>query len=214
MAIPFRIRGQQSAIPTLAPNVNRKVKRDFRLWVGLGLLLLSILTISHLISAAGARTFAVVLTQDVSAGKRLTLDDLELVKVALPSAENYFSSVDSAVGATTSSDMAAGELVPSALGQVIRSSDLRRVSLPIRAGHLPAISNGDRVDIWSTPSAEGLQVPGPPTLIVKDASVAESPAEFDPNSDTALSVLLPSAEVAKVITALRDGFIDVVVLQK
>ena len=214
MAIPFRIQAQNSAGPVLLPNVSRKVKRDFRLWAGIGLLLISILTISHLISAAGARTFAVALSHDVGAGKKLTIDDLELVRVALPNVETYFSSIESAVGSATVADMSAGELVPSALRQANTSANLRRVSLPIRAGHLPALFAGDRVDIWSTPSTEGMQVPGPPVLIVENASVAESPAEYDPNSDTALSVLLPRAEVAKVLNALRDGLIDVVVLQR
>lgn len=210
MAIPFRIRAQSSANPILLPNVSRKVKRDFRLWLGIGLMLISILTIGHLISVAGARTLAVALTHDVAAGKQLTSDDLELVRVAIPGAPNYVREVDSALGMTTTRGMSAGELIPVSVGQLDSSKNFRRVSLPIRAGHLPAIHSGDLVDIWSTPSIDGLQIPGPPSLLSHAATVADVPADIDPNSDTALSVLLPKNEVAKIIAALRDGQIDVV----
>jgi len=212
MAIPFRIRAQSAAKPILLPNVDRKVKRDFRLWLGIGLLLMSILTISHLIAAAGARTQTVVLAHDVAAGKQLTIDDLEVVRVALPSAHNYVSAIDLALGMSTTRNMTAGELIPASLGATGFSKDLRSVSLPIKAGHLPALQSGDLVDIWSTPSSEGLQIPGPPSLISSAASVADVPTEVDPNSDTAVTVLLAKNEVGKIIAALRDGQIDVVVL--
>lgn len=210
MAIPFRIRTQASSNPVLLPNVSRKVKRDFRLWLGVALLLLSILTISQLISVAGARTLSVALTHDVSAGQRLTLDDLEVVRVALPTAGNYVSSIESAIGMTTTSGMSQGELIPVSLQSIGNPSQLRRVSLPIRAGHLPAIQSGDLVDIWVTPSVDGLQIPGPPVLLSKAASVGDVPEGLDPNTDTAVTVLLPKNEVAKIISALRDGQVDVV----
>jgi hypothetical protein len=212
MAIPFRIRTQGATNPVLVPNVSRKVKRDFRLWLGIGLLLLSILTISHLISAAGARTEAVVLTHDVLIGKQLTLDDLELVQVAVPSTSSYVNSIESALGIKTARNMSAGELIPVSLQTTSTSANLRSISLPIRAGHLPNLQSGDLVDIWSTPSTDGLQIPGPPVLLSKAATVADAPTEIDPNSDTALSVLIPKKEVAKIVAALRDGQIDIALL--
>lgn len=212
MAIPFRIRTQGATNPALVPNVSRKVKRDFRLWLGIGLLLLSILTISHLISAAGARTDAVALSHDVLAGKQLTLDDLEVVQVAVPSTGSYVNSIESALGIKTTRNMSAGELIPVSLQTTSTSANLRSVSLPIKAGHLPNLQPGDLVDIWSTPSSDGLQIPGPPVLLSKAATVADAPAEIDPNSDTALSVLIPKNEVAKIVAALRDGQIDIALL--
>jgi len=212
MAIPFRIRTQGATNPALVPNVSRKVKRDFRLWLGIGLLLLSILTISHLISAAGARTDAVALSHDVLVGKQLTLDDLEVVQVAVPSTGSYVNSIESALGIKTTRNMSAGELIPVSLQTTSTSANLRSVSLPIKAGHLPNLQPGDLVDIWSTPSSDGLQIPGPPVLLSKAATVADAPAEIDPNSDTALSVLIPKNEVAKIVAALRDGQIDIALL--
>ena len=212
MAIPFRIRAQSNSNPVLVPNVNRKVRRDFRLWAGIGLLLFSILMISHLVSTAGARSQAVALTHDVVAGKHLVLEDLEIVQVALPSASNYLSSIDAALGITTTRSMSAGELIPTSSQPTNTSNNLRSVSLPIRAGHLPSLHSGDLVDIWSTPSSDGLQIPGPPVLVSRAATVGDAPVGIDSNSDTALTVLIPKSEVAKIITALRDGQIDVVVL--
>jgi len=214
MAIPFRIRPNSTVNPTLVPNVSRKVKRDFRLWLGIGLLMFSIFAISHLVSTAGARTNSVALIHDIAAGQQLTLEDLEVVRVALPNSQNYVASIDSALGMTVVRSMSAGELIPVSLNSSGSSSNLRSVSLPIRAGHFPALESGDLVDIWSTPSSEGIQIPGPPSLLSKAATVASLPADIDPNSDSALTVLLPKNEVAKVIAALRDGQIDVVVLPK
>ena len=214
MAIPFRIRAQGNSNPALVPNVSRKVKRDFRLWLGIGLLLLSILAISHLVSAAGVRTESVALTHDVFAGEQLTRDDLEVVHVALPSAGNYVNSIDFAQGIRTNRNMSAGELIPVSLQTTSSSTNLRSVSLPIQAGHLPNLHSGDLVDIWSTPSADGLQLPGPPVLLSKAVAIAEVPAELDPNSDTAISVLLPKKQVAKVVAALRAGQIDIAVIEQ
>lgn len=174
----------------------------------------SIFAISRLVSTAGARTYSVALRHDITAGQQLTLEDLEVVRVALPDSQNYVSSIDSALGMTTVRAMSAGELIPVSLNATGSSSNLRSVSLPIRAGHFPALEIGDLVDIWSTPSTEGIQVPGPPSLLSKAASVADLPADIDPNSDSALTVLLPKNEIAKIIAALRDGQIDVVVLPK
>ena len=210
--IPFRQSLQRSAGPVLVPNVNRKVKRDFRLWLGVGLLLASIFTISHLISAAGSRTLAVALTHDVVPGTKLTEADLELVRVSLPSADKYFNSLDSAVGVIAGTKMQAGELIPISGELLSTGANLRRVSLPIRAGHLPAIQIGQSVDVWSTPSVDGVQVPGPPKLISKAVSVADVPAEIDPTAETAISILIPISEVQTVIQAMRDGLIDVVVV--
>ena len=49
-------------------------------------------------------------------------------------------------------------------------------------------------------------------LLSKAATVADAPTEIDPNSDTALSVLIPKKEVAKIVAALRDGQIDIALL--
>lgn len=212
MAIPLRIRGQRNANPVLLPNVSRKVKRDFRLWLGIGLLMISILSISHLISAAGARTLAVALVHDVPAGTVLSLEDIEVVRVALPNADKYFDSIEMALGTTATRDMSAGELIPATVQSNAPLNSSRSVSLPIRAGHLPAVQAGDLVDIWSTPSSDSLQLPGPPKLLSRGASVISVPDGVDPTSDTALTVLLPRGEVAKIIQALRDGQVDVVAI--
>jgi hypothetical protein len=210
MAIPFRIVSDRVARPAIAQNVIRKPQRDFRLWLGIGLLLFSILMISHLISSAKARTPLLSVTHDIGAGTTLTDADLAVAQVAIPDTAHYLSDIDVALGQITTRSLAQGELLTDTAVGSTSGSNLRTVSVPIRAGHLPGISHGDLVDIWSTPSTDGMAQPGPPKLILSRAVVADSPAGVDPTSDTAISLTIPLADVHAVIAALRDGLIDVV----
>lgn len=210
MVIPFRIAAQRVTKPVIAPNVVRQTRRDFRLWLGIGLLLFSIAMVSHLISSARARTPVVSVTHDLGAGTKLTDADIALVQVSVPDTAHYLADTNLVVGQITTRNLAQGELLAdTAIGKA-NVSNLRTVSVPIRAGHLPGIAHGDLVDVWSTPSTDAMAIPGPPNLILNRAVVADSPVGVDPASDTAITLTIPTKDVHTVISALRDGLIDVV----
>lgn len=209
MTIPFRVDKNAAVDIKLVSNVSRRTRADFRLWLGIALLLFSILGITSLIKSADQRTEVVVLKNDVTVGQVLTLANLELAKVSVPHVERYLTRPETAVGRKANRNMSAGELLPAVVQSASKVSG-RVVSIPIRAGHLPNLATGDQVDIWSTPSADGLALPGPPRLVAAKVSVLETPSAMDTNTDTAISVVIPESKLSAVIAALRDGLIDVV----
>ena len=89
---------------------------------------------------------------------------------------------------------------------------LRLVSVPIRAGHLPNLDFGQLVDVWMTPSIDGMALPGPAQLLISQAIINMIPDGIDPTLDTAVTLLIPSNQVQVLVQAMRDGVIDIVAL--
>ena len=92
------------------------------------------------------------------------------------------------------------------------ASDVRSVSIPIRAGHLPQVNHGEKVDIWMTPSLDGVALPGPANLIVANAVVTAAPEFVDSGMDTSVTVLISQDQVQVLVQAMRDGVIDLVAI--
>ena len=212
MAIPIRVQHSRIQSPQLTPNVLTSKKRDWRLWTGIALIASSLVITTNLISHAGARTNALRLSHDVLAGSTLTDADLSLVQVALPTDVTYLQSVASAVGLKATHDLFAGDLLRANATTQTISTVFRALSIPIRAGHLPALHHGSFVDVWVTPSTQGLAIPGPPQLVVSRVAVDSVPDGVDANTDTAITISIPHDDVPRVMTALRDGTIDLAVV--
>ena len=92
------------------------------------------------------------------------------------------------------------------------SSDARSVSVPIRAGHLPQVNPGEKVDIWMTPTLDGIALPGPASLIIPNAVIASAPEFVDAGMDTSVTVLISKNQVQILVQAMRDGLIDLVAI--
>ena len=212
MAIPIRIRNTKSPNAKLLPNLSTVKKRDWRLWAGIGFILLAVLLTSNFLSRAGTRVGAVVLTHDVAAGSTLSLSDIQSVQVNLPNHQNFFDDVDAVLGLKATRDLFAGDLLQRNAASANIGEAMRTISVPIRAGHLPNVQHGSLVDVWMTPSTQGLALPGPPTVVAKRAVIDGVPDGVDPNSDTAVTITIPASTVPVFMTALRDGNIDLAVV--
>jgi hypothetical protein len=92
------------------------------------------------------------------------------------------------------------------------ASDVRTVSIPIRAGHLPEVSPGEKVDVWMTPSLDGVALPGPAKLIIPNAVIASAPEFVDSGMDTSVTVSISQESVQVLVQAMRDGLIDLVAI--
>ena len=207
MAIPLRIQNDH-AKPKLQVNVPSIRKRDWRLWLGVLFVVFSILATARLISAASARVEAVMVVRDVAAGSTLTESDLALVRVALPTELPFARSLSEVVGLRATRNLYANDIVQStAVGESL-PKEFRNVSVPIRAGHLPSLMSGSAVDVWLTPSTQGMALPGPPSLVISHAVVETPPDAVDSATDTAVTLLIPNEQVPKLMTAIRDGSID------
>ena len=211
MAIPLR--APHSAAVLKPIKVQRKsTYKDPKLWAGVLLFVASAYLGQQTLRSAGARTQAVVLVNDLTAGARISTEDVQLVGVAVPDTANLVADPQSAIGMTVRTDVFAGDLLNvKALGQGELKS-MRNISVPLRAGHVPAITNGSRVDVWVTPATTGMELPGPSRVIISAAVVVAAPDAIDSTSDTSATLAIPTKQVQGLVQAMRDGLIDLVVV--
>ena len=209
MAIPLRV-GQIGQSKPVA-KVNRK-SQDPRLWLGILFVVTSMLIGQQVISNASVRVPAVTLNSNIAQGAQIREGDVTLVQVSVPSTENLISVPGEVVGKIASRDLFAGDLVSVHSISNGFAPDSRTVSVPIRAGHLPQVSPGEKVDIWMTPSVDGVALPGPASLIIPNAVLASAPEFIDAGADTSVTILVSQDQVQVLVQAMRDGVIDLVAI--
>lgn len=207
MAIPIRV--GQSAPQKLTAPASRKTQ-DPRLWLGISFILIAMVAGQLFLSKASARVAAVTVTTNIAQGTIIRASDVEVAQVSIPVTQNLITIPSDVVGKVAATDLFIGDLVQvhSITGNF--SPNSRTVSLPIRAGHLPQISRGERVDVWMTPSLDGLALPGPARLIIPNAVIEFAPEFYDSGMDTSVTVLVAKDQVEILVQAMRDGSIDLV----
>ncbi len=189
---------------------NHRSIKDIRLWLGIIFILVSVLIAQTLIASATARTLAYVVTKPIPAGSKISLADLLLAEVVLPDSVTAISDKNEVVGKVAARDLFSGDLIiPEAISNKSQAN-LRIVSVPIRAGHIPVLESGQLVDVWVTPSTDGMALPGPAQLVISQATLHFVPIGIDPTLDTAVTLLIAQTDVQKIVQAMRDGVIDLV----
>jgi hypothetical protein len=209
MAIPIRV-GQVGQNKSKV-NVNRKTS-DPRLWLGIFFIFVAMIIGQIVVSNASARVPAVTLNSNIAKGALIQEGDVSVATVSVPFAQNLISVPGDAVGSIASTDLFAGDLVSVNSISSGFAIDARNVSVPIRAGHLPQVNPGEKVDIWMTPSLDGVALPGPATLIIPNAVIAAAPEYIDAGMDTSVTVLISQDQVQALVQAMRDGVIDLVAI--
>jgi hypothetical protein len=189
------------------------------LWLGVVLVLASVLAGAALFSSADDTVAVWAVDSDLRAGMPLTSEDLHVVRVHFAdagSADSYLLSSHTLPGdATVTRDLAAGELL--AVGAV-RGSAPQPDQLPLAvaaAGQPAGLSVGDTVDVWSVPSTgAGGPDHGGSRQVLDDVVVTALGERAPGGLDSAREVLvaLPSdADVADVLDGLRGA--DVVLVR-
>jgi hypothetical protein len=176
-----------------------------RLFVGVGLVLVSMLGGARLLAAADSRVAVVAMRADRSAGTVLTGADLSVVRVHLPSdtVAGYARTVDAVIGRRLLRSTRGGELIPLSAVVVVASS--MTVVVPFGAEATPDLSAGDRVRVWS--SSKGCAV----HVLLDDATVQDVRTDNSgfngaPGQSAVLS--LPPDQAAAVVAALaQDGVV-------
>ena len=209
MAIPIRV-GQIGPSKSVA-KTNRK-SQDPRLWLGILFIVAAMIIGQLVVTSASVRVPAVALNSNIAQGALIQESDVALVQVSVPNVENLISVPSDVVGKVATTDLFAGDLVSVHSISNGFASDARNVSVPIRAGHLPQVSPGEKVDIWMTPSLDGVALPGPASLIISNAVIAAAPEFIDAGMDTSVTVLISQEQVQVLVQAMRDGVIDLVAI--
>ena len=209
MASPIRV-GQIGPSKSVA-KTNRK-SQDPRLWLGILFIVAAMIIGQLVVTSASVRVPAVALNSNIAQGALIQESDVALVQVSVPNVENLISVPSDVVGKVATTDLFAGDLVSVHSISNGFASDARHVSVPIRAGHLPQVSPGEKVDIWMTPSLDGVALPGPASLIISNAVIAAAPEFIDAGMDTSVTVLISQDQVQVLVQAMRDGVIDLVAI--
>ena len=190
---------------------SRSIK-DFRLWIGLIFILISIFLSQTIVAKATARSQIVVMVNSVPAGSEVTENDLTIEDAVLPDSVKSVATKNEVIGMIAIRDLKAGDILTSeSVSNRIRT-ELRMISVPIKAGHLPNLDSGQLVDVWVTPSTDGMALPGPAQLVINEATISAVPGVIDPALDTAVTLLVNQSNVAALVQAMRDGVIDLVAL--
>jgi hypothetical protein len=190
----------------IARRLPRARVADVRLWLGLALVVGSVIAGARLLAPDDPGVPVLRAQRDLPGGA--TPSDLTVVHVPPELAGLYV-----AAGAVTGPDLVlrwpvrAGELVPVAALARPSGEPMRVVSVPVDLAALPAgLRAGEVVDVWGTPE-DGR----PPRLVLASARVAEAPAEATGLSATAaVRLRVPAADVAAVVAAARQGWVDLV----
>ncbi|MCW2644105.1 MAG: hypothetical protein QOF87_2626 [Pseudonocardiales bacterium] len=137
------------SVPSPVP---RRVKApswlDLRLVIGVVLVLGSVVLGAKIVSGANHSYRMLAATRDLAAGTLLSRDDVQSVRVQLPDRGRgiYLSDDADVLGKQLNRSLANGELLPAAaLGT---AAALTTVSVPFTADNAPALSPGQRVEIW------------------------------------------------------------------
>ena len=179
---------------------------DLRLWLGLVLVIGSVLLGARLLGAEDDTVLVLRATRDLAVGS--PLGGLASVRVDRAAAGDGYL-VEPPADGVLRWPIAAGELVPkSAVGEAF-VEQVREVTIPVDPLHAPpGLQLGDLVDIWSSPRESE---PGEPSLVLAGVTVAAVPAdELGIGGDMGVVLAVPADRVANVVLASRAGVVDLV----
>lgn len=185
--------------------------RDLRLWAGISLLIFSIAVGHIVLSNASARSTAWMLKTDLAQGSTVRQQDIQAVKVALPSDMPVLTDSAQILGKTLTRNMFTGDVLASHDVTSGTDLDVRLVTIPVRAGHVPPVQYGDLVDVWMSASSSSVAVPQPTHLVAQKVLVHQAPEVLDPSTDTSLTLLVKPQQVAQLVQASQEGLIDIVI---
>jgi len=200
-----------AAIAARTPSRFATHRKDVRLYIGLALVLGSMLGGAKVIASSDTRAQLWTAESDLAAGTTLRMDDLRAVSVGVDDPSSYVDSATSLVGKVLRRPVGAGELIGSAAVAEAIATKRRLVTIAVDPLHSPpGLARGERVDVYVTP-ADSAAGPIPPTLMLAGALVAD-PGATDASGSGQLGVVVDVAttDAAKAVEAARGGQVDVV----
>lgn len=196
---------------TTASAPARRMRRagisDARLWLGLALVVGSVVVGARMMGADDDSVAVLRASRDLAVGS--PVDGLVPVRVSRAAAGDGYLSEPPPTQSVLRWPIAAGELVPRSAVAVGPVASVREVTIPVDPLHAPpGVQSGDLVDIWSSPRESE---PGGPVLVLADVTVAAvATDEFGIGGEIGVVLAVPAEEVAAVVQASRTGVVDLV----
>jgi hypothetical protein len=184
--------------------------RDGRLWLGVALIIASMVVGSRLLSHSDQTITVWRATHDLSVGS--VPDDLEPVAVAIGDSSSGYIRTSIEPSGVLVHPVAAGDLLPVVALGTLDGESMRVITLPVEPLHAPVgLMPGDRVDIWAT--AEEASIPGASSLVEQSALVAAVTSDsMGLGGEIGVAIEVPEARAETIITAVRGGVIDLVAI--
>lgn len=191
---------------------DRPVRRrapDPRLLIGLALVVASIAGVVGIVAANDDGVEVYAAPRLLTAGERITADDLELRRVSLGADIDTYLTVDAlpAAGAVVARTVGEGELVPMAAVGDERGPATTTIVVSLTTPLGETVRRGDTLDVWSSPQEEAGRF-GAPVVISSGTQLVR---EVDDEGLVAgaeaarVELLVPRRDVARILDALANG---------
>lgn len=194
-----------------AMRMNRVRWRDVRLWVGLALIVMSMIAGARLLSGPDGAALVWRASEDLARGG---VPIAEPVQVHLGDAAADYLPADAPIDGRMLMAVPAGALIPVRAVGDAAVGDVREVTVPVDPLHAPmGLAAGDRVDVWSTPkdaTTTGLNPVGAaPALVLPQVLVVGADREaLGVGGEIPVVLEVPTSQVPLLVQALRIGVID------
>ncbi|WP_181408332.1 hypothetical protein [Schumannella sp. 10F1B-5-1] len=186
---------------------------DPRLLIGLALVLLSVAGVVGIVAVTDRTAKVYAAGGTLTAGERVTADDLVLRSVALDGADKHYLR-DGQIpkgGLVVTRTITGGELIPSAA--VARDAEVEsaRLVLQVDGSVGSAVTAGADVDVWGAATEDRADPDGevaPPAVLAAGATVVQvldDKGLVAGSSNVAVEVLVPRERVARLLQAVADG---------
>lgn len=209
-------------MPTSPPaaRITRPRWRDGRLVAGVLLVLLSVLLGARVVSAADTSTSYLSVNRPLPAGHVLSAGDLSVVRARLAGAagSRYFRDTQRArlVGDTLTAPLVTGELLPaSAVLTGSARPAARVVPVLVKAGRVPPVAEGDRVDVYvlsQSSGSGGSARTDQEQLVLHDVEVVAVDA-VGGDGDVSLRLRVEPAAAIRAVAASQSGRVDVTLVE-
>jgi len=192
--------------------------RDPRLWIGILLVLASVVVGARVLAAADDTVAVWEVNREIAAGMPIGSGDVDSTRLRFADAEDVdrylLASEPIPVGAHLTRDVGAGELLPTASLTTTDSNVAYQLPLGVGSEGVPAgLSVGDHVDVWAVPESE--EPAAEPVLVVSDTAVM-SMGEAGPgglSSDRQVLVVLPrDADVGQILAELNGSAVVLILV--
>ena len=190
-----------------SPKPRRRFAPDPRLFIGLALVVASVVGTVGLILALDDTVEVYAASDALTPGERLEAAQLEVVAVRLDAASaRYLTPGDLTESFVVTRTVGAGELVPRAAVAAQELSGTTSLVLSVGGAVARAIEPGTTVDVWAAREDETGRF-APPTVLVDGAVVValvEEGSIVTRGEVTAIEVRVPSGRVATVLEAIAN----------
>jgi hypothetical protein len=196
--------------PHPAPTAVRSRPRpDARLLVGLALVVASIAAVVGIVTAADEGEDVLAAPRLLTAGQLLTIDDLEVRRVALGVDGHGYLRPDDVpdAGVVVTRTVGQGELVPIAAVGDVRGPSETTIVVSLSTAIGATVRAGDSLDLWSAPALDAGRfgapvVIAPGTLLVRTITPEGIVAATEA---VRVELLVPRRDVARILHAMANG---------